>query len=159
MPSLVVTSGALTGQVFTFSETAVVGRGQFSDVRLNDPTVSRRHALIRRVGDDYELTDQDSANGTRHRGQRLAAPVKVQDGDELEFGEVKTVFRRVAASQDSLPSHREVEEIAAAPVAAGGRQQRSAEPGVPAPAQPPGLRELLARLKLFCDVGALARRE
>jgi hypothetical protein len=158
MPSLVVTSGALTGQVFTFSETAVVGRGQFSDVRLNDPTVSRRHALIRRVGDDYELTDQDSANGTRHRGQRLAAPVIVRDGDEVEFGEVKTVFRRSAGSQDSLPSIRDV-DVKPAPTAAGGSQPRSAEPGAPAPAQPPGLRELLARLKLFCDVGALARRE
>ena len=72
MPSLIVTSGALTGQVFSFSETAVVGRGQFSDVRLNDPTVSRRHALIRAIGGDFELTDQDSANGTRWRGKRIA---------------------------------------------------------------------------------------
>jgi hypothetical protein len=61
MPSLVVTSGALTGQVFSFSDSAVIGRGQFSEVRLNDPTVSRRHALIRSVGTDYELSDQESA--------------------------------------------------------------------------------------------------
>jgi len=159
MPSLIVTSGALTGQVFSFSETAVIGRGQFSEVRLNDPTVSRRHALIRKVGGDYELTDQESANGTRHRGQRLAAPAIVKDGDEIEFGEVKTVFRRVAGSQDSLPSIRDVEGKPA-PTEAGGRRQQTGEHGTPAPVvQAPGLRELLARLKLFCDVGALARRE
>jgi len=157
MPSLIVTSGALTGQVFSFSEAAVVGRGQFSEVRLNDPTVSRRHALIRKVNSDYELTDQESANGTRHHGQRLTAPVIVKDGDEIEFGEVKTVFRRVSSAQDSLPSNRDIEDKPA-PTALGGVQARTAESAA-APAQPPGLRELLARLKLFCDIGALARRE
>jgi hypothetical protein len=156
MPSLIVTSGALTGQVFSFSEAAVVGRGQFSEVRLNDPTVSRRHALIRKVNSDYELTDQESANGTRHHGQRLTAPVIVKDGDEIEFGEVKTVFRRVSSAQDSLPSNRDIEDKPA-PTALGGVPARPAESA--APAQPPGLRELLARLKLFCDIGALARRE
>src|SRR5690349_18959582 len=106
MPSLIVTSGALTGQVFSFSDAAVIGRGQFSDVRLNDGTVSRRHALIRSVADGYELTDQDSANGTRHLGKRIAAPVRISDGDELEFGEVKAVFRSASSPRDSLPSNR-----------------------------------------------------
>src|SRR4029079_17943947 len=97
MPSLIVTSGALTGQVFSFSDTAVIGRGQFSDVRLNDATVSRRHALIRSIGDGYELSDQDSAHGARHLAKRVAAPILIADGDELEFGEVKTVFRSVSS--------------------------------------------------------------
>ena len=104
MPSLIVTSGVLAGQVFSFSDGAVVGRGQFSDVRLNDATVSRRHALIRGVGDDYELIDQDSANGTRHRGTRIATPVRIHDGDEIEFGEVKATFHAVASAQLSLPA-------------------------------------------------------
>lgn len=162
MPSLIVTCGALAGQVFSFSDAAVVGRGQFSDVRINDPTVSRRHALIRSVGGDYELTDQDSANGTRYRGTRIATPVLVHDGDEIEFGEVKTVFHTVASAQDSLPSlDSQKEEVA--PTAAGARPGHAAEPpataSAPPLAQPPGMRELLARLKLFCDLGALARRE
>jgi serine phosphatase RsbU (regulator of sigma subunit)/pSer/pThr/pTyr-binding forkhead associated (FHA) protein len=160
MPSLIVTSGALSGQVFSFSDTAVVGRGQFSDVRINDPTVSRRHALIRTVGSNFELTDQDSANGTRHGGKRIATPVLIRDGDEVEFGEVKTVFHAVANATDSLPSLNLPEEKAA-PTAAGMQRERTAErgPAAAAPAQAPGLRELLARLKLFCDLGALARRE
>lgn len=160
MPSLIVTSGALTGQVFSFSETAVVGRGQFSDVRINDPTVSRRHAQIRAIGADFELSDQDSANGTRWRGQRIDAPVRIVDGDEIEFGEVKTTFRIAAGNQDSLPSNRPPP-----PREAAAGSPRSGETGaMPMPAPPPaavapGLRELLSRLKLFCDIGALARRE
>lgn len=156
MPSIIVTSGNLTGQVFSFADNAVVGRGQFADVRLNDPTVSRRHALIRKVAAGYELIDQDSANGTRSAGRRLDAPLLIDDGAEIEFGEVKAVFRR-ATGPDSLPSN----QPAAKP--RGTRHPRTLDPSneVPAaaPAQPPGLRELLGRLKMVCDVGALARRE
>jgi len=162
MPSLIVTSGVLTGQVFSFSDAAVVGRGQFSDVRLNDATVSRRHALIRSVGNDYELIDQDSANGTRYRGTRIATPVLIQDGDEIEFGEVKAIFHAVASAQHSLPSlDAPVEKIARTAAAARPDATAPRRPVASAapPAQAPGLRELLARLKLFCDIGALARRE
>ena len=154
MPSLIVTSGALTGQVFTFSDTAVVGRGQFSEIRLNDPTVSRRHALIRSVGTDFELSDQDSANGTRHRGVRIATPVLIRDGDDLEFGEIRTVFQNAQPPIAVLRTERD-----GAPTtlidSSTGPQPKPAPP----PPVAPGLRELLSRLKLFCDVGALARRE
>ncbi|HSE12621.1 MAG TPA: FHA domain-containing protein, partial [Rudaea sp.] len=165
MPSLIVTSGTLSGQVFSFSDSAVIGRGQFSEVRLNDPTVSRRHALIRSVGADYELTDQDSANGTRHRGVRIAAPVLIHDGDELEFGEIKTVFRSAAAGDEASSAQPNPEPAAASqsPMASQNADAvlMRAAPAVPppAPSVAPGLRELIARLKLFCDIGALARRE
>lgn len=154
MPSLIVTSGVLAGQVFSFTDTAVVGRGQFSEVRLNHPTVSRRHALIRNTGQGYEVSDQESANGTRHRGQRIDQPVRVNDGDELEFGEIKTIYRSAASEQSSLHSATSAEDNATRARAAVGANQVAA-----AAAEAPGLRELLARLKLFCDLGALARRE
>jgi serine phosphatase RsbU (regulator of sigma subunit) len=149
MPSLIITSGTLTGQVFSFSDSAVVGRGQFSDVRLNDPTVSRRHALIRRNGPGYELRDQDSANGTQHRGQRLTTMVSIDDGDELQFGDVKAVFRSAASGEPSLP--------ALAGHDANSTRQRTAVDAQRMAAEAPGLRELLARMKLLCDLGALAR--
>lgn len=156
MPSLIVTSGTLTGQVFSFSDSAVVGRGQFSDVRLNDTTVSRRHALIRTIGDAFELSDQDSVNGTRLRGERIRAPVAIKDGDEIEFGEVKAVFRSARGEHPSLPSLSAASEPTRAPTTSTGNHPiPTASPPVPAP----GLRDLLARVKLFCDIGALARQE
>ncbi len=152
MPSLIVTSGVLTGQVFSFSGTIVVGRGQLSEVRLNDATVSRRHALIRHNGDSYELRDQDSVNGTRHRGRRIKDVVQLSDGDELQFGEIKTVFRRNDSDHPSLQGLTLPSDNAAKAPAIGSLQ-------APASAPAPGLRELLARLKLFCDLGTLARRK
>ena len=152
MPSLIVTSGVLAGQVFSFSDAAVVGRGQFCEVRLNDPTVSRRHALIRRHNDHYELRDQDSANGTQHQSRRLAAPAIISDGDELQFGEVKTVFRRAASELPSLPALT-LPSDSATRARASVAAPRIADDGAAA-----GLRDLLGRLKLLCDIGALARR-
>ncbi|MBU6199213.1 MAG: SpoIIE family protein phosphatase [Xanthomonadaceae bacterium] len=152
MPSLIVTSGALAGQVFGFSDAAVIGRGQFSEVRLNDPTVSRRHASIRRNGAAWEVSDQDSANGTLLRGMRIAGPVPVTDGDELQFGEVKAVFRATPSDQPSLPSPSLPSTNSTRARAAIDAARADAVPGSP------GLRDLLARLKLFCDIGALSRR-
>ena len=157
MPSLIVTSGALAGQVFSFADMAVVGRGQFSEVRLNHPTVSRRHAVIRALAQGFELADQESANGTRHRGERISTPVRIADGDEIEFGEVKTLFRAAASDNPSLPGMRAVVVDNNST-----RARSSVDPGKIAPAQEapaPSMREMLAVLKLFCDLGALARRE
>ena len=154
MPSLIVTSGLLAGQVFSFSDNAIIGRGQFSEVRLNDPTVSRRHAQIRRNGQGYELRDQDSANGTFYRGQRIAESVLLEDGAEIQFGEVKTVFRAASSEQPSLPpltlpSDNSTKARSAVDI----REAAAAGSG-----QALGLRDLLARLKLLCDVSALASR-
>ena len=137
MPSLIVTSGTLAGQVFSFSDSAVIGRGQFSDVRLNDTTVSRRHALIRLIGDSYELSDQDSVNGTRLRGQRIAAPVRIADGDEIEFGEVKAVFRGNDRGESaSLASTRsDVEGPTRSPTITGGHRIIAPVAVAPAPAR------------------------
>jgi serine phosphatase RsbU (regulator of sigma subunit)/pSer/pThr/pTyr-binding forkhead associated (FHA) protein len=154
MPSLIVTSGVLAGQVFSFSDMAVVGRGQFSEVRLNDPTVSRRHALIRREGNAYELRDQDSANGTFYRGEKLSQPVPIEDGDELQFGEIKAVFRTASSELPSL-----------APLSVPNTNATGSRPAFNVEAvkaqrnQPTGLREMLARLKLFYDIGSQARQK
>jgi pSer/pThr/pTyr-binding forkhead associated (FHA) protein len=154
MPSLIVTSGLLAGQVFSFSDVAIIGRGQFSEVRLNDPTVSRRHAQIRRNGQHYELRDQDSANGTFCRGQRVVQPVLIEDGDELQFGEVKAVFRSASSEQPSLaPLTLPAEGSTRARTAVSPQEAQAVAAGAAM-----GLRDLLTRLKLFCDLGALTRR-
>lgn len=149
MPCLIITSGAVAGQVFGFSDTAVIGRGQFSEVRLNDPTVSRRHASIRRNGSAWELSDQDSANGTLLCGARIAGPAPIRDGDELQFGEVKAVFRAAPSDQPALPPPSQP--------STNSTRARTAGAAVDTPGTS-GLRDLLARLKLLCDIGTLSRR-
>jgi predicted nucleic acid-binding Zn-ribbon protein len=65
---------------------AKIGRSSAADLLLDDPTVSRRHALVVRT-DEGELRalDDRSLNGLFVNGERVEwAPLS--DGDELEIG-------------------------------------------------------------------------
>jgi pSer/pThr/pTyr-binding forkhead associated (FHA) protein len=63
-----------------------IGRSRAADVRLDDPTVSRRHALIV-LTDERELRalDDRSLNGLFVNGEQVEW-ARLSDGDELEIG-------------------------------------------------------------------------
>ncbi len=62
-----------------------VGRGLAADVRFDDPTVSRRHALIVRGVDGVRVLDDRSLNGVFVNGQRVEwSPLA--HGDEIRVG-------------------------------------------------------------------------
>jgi pSer/pThr/pTyr-binding forkhead associated (FHA) protein len=67
------------------------GRGQASDVVLEDRSVSRRHAVVTRRGDDVVLWDDRSLNGVRVNGERLPQAV-LRDGDVVALGDVQMRF-------------------------------------------------------------------
>jgi pSer/pThr/pTyr-binding forkhead associated (FHA) protein len=72
---------------------SVIGRLAGSEVELQDPGASRRHAEIRRQGDDYVLVDLGSTNGTLLND----SPVKeatLSDGDRITIGRTVLEFRR-----------------------------------------------------------------
>src|SRR5262249_2845237 len=48
-----------------------IGRGDQNDLRLNDASVSRYHAFLRRVDGRYLLSDVGSQNGTFVNGRRV----------------------------------------------------------------------------------------
>jgi len=59
-------------------------------------SLSRRHAVIKRVGEGFEIVEQPGVgNGTFVNGERLTAgvPVPLREGDEVSFGLISTVFR------------------------------------------------------------------
>ena len=68
------------------AEVTTVGRGQGTDIRLDDPTVSRLHAELVRRGPYVYVVDLGlSRNGTRVNGRPVARRV-LEDGDVLSFG-------------------------------------------------------------------------
>jgi DNA-binding winged helix-turn-helix (wHTH) protein len=77
----------------------VVGRGADAGVRVDLRRVSRRHARILVESGRAVLEDLGSKNGTFLRGQRVASPSVLQDGDEIGVGTALLVFR--AAHGDS----------------------------------------------------------
>jgi hypothetical protein len=62
-----------------------IGRSATADVRLDDPTVSRRHALIVRTAEGLRALDDRSLNGLFVNGRRVEW-ARLADGDELEVG-------------------------------------------------------------------------
>src|ERR1700716_2010284 len=63
-----------------------IGRSERNDLRLNDASVSRYHAFLRRVDGRYLLSDVGSQNGTFVNGRQVHAPSALQSGDRIRAG-------------------------------------------------------------------------
>ena len=63
-----------------------IGRGSDCDLVLRDPSVSLRHAELRRAGEAWLLADTGSTNGTRVNGWRVKSVSRVCAGDWVAFG-------------------------------------------------------------------------
>ena len=67
-------------------------------VRIDSPTVSRRHARISIAARSAVLEDLGSKNGTFLRGAPVSAAVTLADGDEIRVGSIVLRFRVASAS-------------------------------------------------------------
>ena len=74
-----------------------VGRSLAADVRFDDPTVSRRHALIVRQADGVRVLDDRSLNGVFVNGERVEWR-ELRDGDEIVVGRYRLTFLDVAVT-------------------------------------------------------------
>ncbi|MGI8707925.1 MAG: FHA domain-containing protein [Actinomycetota bacterium] len=89
---LIVKRGPNAGSKFFLdTDTTGVGRHPESDIFLDDITVSRRHAEIRRGGDGFSLHDVGSLNGTYVNRERVEG-AELRSGDEIQIGKFKLVF-------------------------------------------------------------------
>src|SRR5688572_25542970 len=131
VPTLIVETGPAAGQSFSFATRAVVGRGEIADVRIDEPTLSRRHCEIRPGPEGWEIADLGSANGTCLNGQRLADAAPLRRDDRIEVGKVKLRFE-VAPTTDSGAMSSGLTQSEIAPSAL--------------------FQDVLSRIKLFCEL-------
>ncbi|MBN2025882.1 MAG: zinc-ribbon and FHA domain-containing protein [Actinobacteria bacterium] len=89
---LVIKKGPDAGMSFTINrEVIVVGRHPESDIFLDDITVSRKHAEIRREGNTFRLLDTGSLNGTYLNHERIETS-SLGNGDEIQIGKFRLLF-------------------------------------------------------------------
>lgn len=114
-----VSSGAL-GLLFQFDELVVasvpplhgvdqltVGRQPDNDLVLDDPSVSKKHAILRWDEENDRCTIQDlgSTNGTfLNASVRLRRETTLKNGDILSFGEVQYWFLLTGTLHEKLKS-------------------------------------------------------
>lgn len=107
---LEVIEGPATGKVFQLSgDHVTLGRNEDSGICLGDPSVSGKHAELRRDEAGYSIRDLGSRNGTIVNGQAIEAAVRLNRGDVIVVGDTR-LFCRVAAAEASSPAPKPVLE-------------------------------------------------
>jgi len=80
-----------------------IGRSLAADIRFDDATVSRRHALVVSQGDGARVLDDRSLNGVFVNGKRVEwSPLA--DGDEITIGRHSIYYLDAVTVAASTPS-------------------------------------------------------
>jgi len=99
-------TGPGMGTRYALADTPVVlGRGNDCDIRINDHSVSRRHARIQPGADGYYAVDLQSTNGT-FVNDVAASICKLNDGDYLRVG--NCIYRFLAGGNVETEYHEEI---------------------------------------------------
>jgi FHA domain/Zinc-ribbon containing domain len=80
-----------------------VGRSLAAHIRFDDPTVSRRHALLHREAGGVRVLDDRSLNGVFLNGERVDWH-ELEDGDEIVIGRFRLYF--ISLAGQSLSEER-----------------------------------------------------
>jgi adenylate cyclase len=91
------------GLAFEVSQAEVmIGRDPKNDLVLEDPRVSRQHALLRREGSEVTIVDLESGNGTLVNGRHLRPrePHQLRDRDVIRIGNCTLTLRLDEARRD-----------------------------------------------------------
>lgn len=129
-----------------------MGRELDNTLRLPDPSISRHHCVLRKVGEAYEIQDLQSSNGVLVNGNRVQTS-PLRNGDRITLGQVQLTFEdprpepgpTVAISREDVPapplgtvrmSAAELAAIHTGNGAPGGGGQGSTGP-IPVPAPSP----------------------
>jgi pSer/pThr/pTyr-binding forkhead associated (FHA) protein len=91
-----------------------IGRGEENTVRLTERNISRKHAVLRRNGGGWVVTDPSSYNGSYINGVRLVGEHLITQGDVLQVGDYRLEFT------DEETSARAVDSANASTLPGGG---------------------------------------
>ncbi len=149
MATLTVRQGAEIGKVYELGDgESVIGRSPECSIVLDVAAVSRRHAIINLVDDQYWVQDTGSRNGTIINGQKVVGQAQLRDGDRILICDVEFEYRHLpptgimgspttSSLLTPLPEPEEAEEeassiMATLDVSGGSRSawQASAKPEV-----------------------------
>lgn len=134
LASLLVRSGVLKGQRLPVRAPVVnLGRAEYNDVVLPEPSVSTAHAKLQRREGVWVVSDLGSTNGTLVDGERVEGEVPLSPGATLKLGEVALLFEPMDAAAAREPGTHVMRSLHDEPVAP--RRPRPAPEPAPEPAK------------------------
>ncbi len=150
LASLLVRTGAMKGSRLPVRVPVVnIGRADFNDIVLSEPSVSTSHAKLQRRDDIWVLSDLGSTNGTFVEGEIVTGETALTPGTTLRFGDVAVLFEplddlvpasRAAGTQlmEGIVSDQQSEDPWAAPQRSAPRERhRAFRAATPKPSGPP----------------------
>ena len=141
LASFLFRSGAMKGQRLPIKvPVANIGRGDYNDVVIADPSVSTMHAKLQRREAIWILTDLGSTNGTFVEGEPLTGELPLGPGTTIRFGDVLTLFEplddKVPASSGAGTRIMDKVEAKPSPVVRAAEPQPEADRPRPHPRRP-----------------------
>jgi adenylate cyclase len=103
MARLIITSPDGKRGVFEIGKPVItIGRGSANDLVLNDPSVSRFHAVLKKsANDEVSIADRGSTNGVLIEGVRISGETAVANGGKVKVGiyDLKLEIARESAKE------------------------------------------------------------
>jgi transcriptional regulator with GAF, ATPase, and Fis domain len=111
-PRLVAIAGPLKDSVFALPQGELsIGRDSANVLSVPDPSVSRRHCVVSRSSDKFQVRDLDSRNGTLVNGSPVQEN-QIHHGDQISVGDSVFVFLLHEGDEALLPGQVEFEDNA-----------------------------------------------
>jgi len=106
---LVVINGLDLGKRYTIAQTSVlIGRSSKTDIRIDEDSISRHHALLINDGNRVILRDLDSTNGTYVNDVQIKERT-LNDSDQIRVG--RTIFKFLTGNNIENAYHEEIYKL------------------------------------------------
>ncbi len=92
MPFLKIVKGPSRGTAFRLIDSNDIGRLTSCRIVLPEPTVSKRHAIIRKIEGVFHVEDVKSKSGTILNGKQINTPNPLKDGDRIRICDYTLAF-------------------------------------------------------------------
>lgn len=84
----------------------VIGRDGGNEITIAKDLLSRRHAKLSLIDDEWLLEDLESTNGTSVNNRQITRPTKVKVGDVIKFGETAYYLKSTAEDGHTIVASR-----------------------------------------------------
>ncbi len=108
-PCLVIIKGdGLGNRVDLVQQIVEIGRSDECTITIDSGLISRKHAVVQRIGGKWIVADLQSTNGTYVNGQRITTH-QLKDGDKISVG--RTVLKYLESNME-LQYHEQIMDMA-----------------------------------------------